>query len=119
MHFYIYTYTHARFGQTAQETFDIWRPTLTQIFIVCLYYAVGIMFYYHKEGWSFVECCFFITQTITTVGYGYQYPTSAGFIHTHTYSYAFIRSHTLSYALIYTNVYIAMHIHTYSCILTQ
>ena len=67
---------HQWIGRNLVETWEIWKSTLIPIFIIGVYYALGILFYGHYEGWGFIESCFFITTTITTVGYGYQYPTS-------------------------------------------
>ena len=67
---------HQWIGNTLEENWNIWKGTFFTIFIILCYYLVGFLFYSHVEGWQFVECCFFITTTITTVGYGYQYPTS-------------------------------------------
>lgn len=52
---------------------------LISIFLVLLLYAVGIMVYYHLEGWGFVDSIYFQTMTFTTIGYGDIVPeTEAG-----------------------------------------
>lgn len=41
-----------------------------------LFFGMSVLFYQIKEGWSFVDCVFFVITTIATVGYGTIYPTS-------------------------------------------
>lgn len=41
-----------------------------------VYILVGCAYYHHVEGWSFGTCFMFTIVTISTVGYGYQYPTT-------------------------------------------
>jgi len=44
--------------------------------IVIAFYAIGIMVYMQLETWSIEECVYFITVSMTTVGYGDVVPTS-------------------------------------------
>ena len=39
------------------------------VFLVLLY-IIGILFYNHFEGWGYIDSAYFITATITTIGYG-------------------------------------------------
>ncbi len=41
-----------------------------------IFYTIGIAFYSSYEDWDFEDCVNFITQTVTTVGYGDIVPTS-------------------------------------------
>ena len=52
------------------------RTFLENIFILFMYYFVGILYFYHQEEWDSVDCIYFITVTITGVGYGDYHPTS-------------------------------------------
>eukprot|EP01038_Epipyxis_sp_PR26KG_P009260 gene9260-12475_t len=45
-------------------------------FGVFLYFLTGILFYQSNEGWNIVTSLFFTVVTISTVGYGYHYPTN-------------------------------------------
>jgi len=38
--------------------------------LVLLLHFVGILFYHNIEGWSYIDSTYFVTATITTVGYG-------------------------------------------------
>ena len=40
------------------------------------YYVVGCIYYSRVEGWDITTCVYFTTVTVTTVGYGYYYPTT-------------------------------------------
>jgi len=50
--------------------------TLVEIMIWILYYAVGILYYGSVEGWTTGQSIYFITVTMSTVGYGQYGPTS-------------------------------------------
>jgi multidrug transporter EmrE-like cation transporter len=52
------------------------HSTISKLFILAVFYAVGILHYTYVEGWTFVECIYFITVTITTCGYGFFHPTT-------------------------------------------
>lgn len=41
-----------------------------------IYFVVGIMFYTRVEGWTTIECLYFISESITTIGLGDFHPTS-------------------------------------------
>lgn len=45
---------------------------------VIVYYVVGCLCFNHFEGWNVLECCYYITVTVTTVGYGDYSPSSTG-----------------------------------------
>ena len=37
---------------------------------VVVFYATGCAFYMYEEGWSLIDAIYFITLTISSVGYG-------------------------------------------------
>jgi len=41
-----------------------------------LYYIIGVGYYSNVEGWSISDCIYFITVSISTVGYGHFVPTT-------------------------------------------
>lgn len=47
-----------------------------QCLMLVLYYIGGIIFYGHKEGWTIIDSTFFITSSVSTIGYGDFVPTS-------------------------------------------
>lgn len=46
--------------------------------LVFLYYVFGVIYYTQQEDWSFVDALYFVTVTLTTVGYGDLLPTTDG-----------------------------------------
>jgi hypothetical protein len=44
--------------------------------LLCIIYVVGTVFYHHVEGWSYLDCVYFITTTVATVGYGDLHPVT-------------------------------------------
>jgi hypothetical protein len=42
---------------------------LMQFFLVLVYYVIGVIFYHNNMGWNVLDCVYFITVSITTVGY--------------------------------------------------
>ena len=38
--------------------------------LLLVVYVIGIFFYHNIEGWGYLDCAYFITVTITTIGYG-------------------------------------------------
>eukprot|EP01039_Chlorochromonas_danica_P002753 gene2753-3006_t len=53
---------------------NIWLHRLFRFFLL---YIVGVFCLRKFEGWDSLEACYFITQTLVTVGYGDLVPTSA------------------------------------------
>jgi hypothetical protein len=49
---------------------------LTRSLTVFFYYLIGIEYYHKAEGWDRTTSCYFITVSVTTVGYGHYVPTS-------------------------------------------
>lgn len=59
------------------------RTIAIETLTLVLLYAVGIFVYHTIEGWSYVDSAYFITVTITTIGYGDLVPkTDVGKIFT-------------------------------------
>lgn len=58
------------------EVVKTWNPTIIKMSIFIAYYFVGIVFYSTREGWNILDCIYYITVTVTTVGYGYFHPTT-------------------------------------------
>ena len=63
--------------ETAATAMPILRnKNFTDATIVIGFYAVCIAFYMHEEEWDFLDSLYFITCTISTIGYGDMYPTT-------------------------------------------
>lgn len=60
------------------EFFRAHPLTFVELLTWFIYYCVGIAFYSSAEGWSFIECLYFITVSFSTIGYGQFAPTSTG-----------------------------------------
>ena len=43
---------------------------LSRLGLVVVYFGAGVLFYDLYEGWSLLDTCYYLTATITTVGYG-------------------------------------------------
>lgn len=41
-----------------------------RLIYVFVFYFIGCVFYMHEEPWSVIDAVYFITLTITSVGYG-------------------------------------------------
>lgn len=67
------TLTHTK---SAIKTVYKKHTALIKVGIFLLFYAVGIIAMSSMEGWGFIECVYFITVSITTVGYGYFAPST-------------------------------------------
>ena len=61
-------------GTTIWETWKLYRFTLIRILGVVAYYAVGCLFYESVELWDRIDTVYFITQTVSTLGYGTPVP---------------------------------------------
>jgi len=46
------------------------RDILIEIFVLIILYIIGTLFYHTFEGWNYIDSVYFITATITTIGYG-------------------------------------------------
>lgn len=45
---------------------------------IFVYYMIGVFYYNHIEHWTVIECLYFITVSVATVGYGQYHPTTNG-----------------------------------------
>jgi len=64
-------------GNDLWETLYLNSTWFIRCFRFLVYYTVGILYYSNIEGWCFQDCVNFITQTMTTVGYGNITPLTA------------------------------------------
>ncbi len=55
---------------------DIVKNLYISIALIAILYVIGTIFYHKVEGWSYLDCIYFITTTLSTVGYGDFYPTN-------------------------------------------
>jgi voltage-gated potassium channel Kch len=59
------------------------RDLMVSFAMLVLIFAISILFYNSVEGWSHLDCVYFVTMTLTAVGYGDVVPvTDAGKIFT-------------------------------------
>lgn len=63
-------------GRDFNETYQLNKLWLMRVLRFFLFYSIGIIFFSQMEGWDFRTCVYFITQTISTVGYGNITPTT-------------------------------------------
>jgi potassium channel subfamily K len=57
-------------GESFWETYELNSGWLFKFFRLFLFFTVSVIIYEKLEHWSFLNCVYFIVQTITTVGYG-------------------------------------------------
>ena len=56
--------------QHHSESYTKWMGRLLSLGIIFVYYVVGSMFYWKYSRFSFIESVYFVTVSVTTVGYG-------------------------------------------------
>jgi hypothetical protein len=54
------------------------KPVIVKLLTVVLFYLFASLFYANVENWNVVDCLYFLTVTISTVGYGDFHPTKDG-----------------------------------------
>jgi potassium channel subfamily K len=64
-------------GSTFLETVRINRPWMQKVLRFFMFYTIGIVVYGKLEDWTFRDSVYFITQTISTLGYGNISPHSS------------------------------------------
>jgi hypothetical protein len=64
------------FGEQAGAYFRTFAPFLTRAIAVIIYYMIGIGWYQRYEHWSVLDCAYFITVSLSTIGYGFLSPTN-------------------------------------------
>ena len=52
------------------------KTDIIRFTMLIIYYLIGGAFYNHYEGWTTVQSIYFITASISTVGYGQLHPTT-------------------------------------------
>lgn len=62
-------------GSSIGETFQLNRKWLFRTSRFFLFFIIGCAYYSHTENWDITTTVYFITQTVSTVGYGNLYPT--------------------------------------------
>lgn len=65
-------------GEPAVVLIRPFRMLLLRVFSVCLYYIVGVIYYTSVEHWNIANSVYFITVSVSTVGYGQFHPTTDG-----------------------------------------
>ena len=91
------------FGANLTETFDLWKSTIQQTLIVFFFYLFGVVFYTQSEKWSVLDSIYYITSTITTIGYGDLEPLSNRNSKGFTIFYTVLLGLTLVYAIVSVN----------------
>jgi len=66
----------SRFPCRVVQFFQDHPFTFVEIMVWFLYYLLGIVYYQNVEGWSTQTCIYFITVTVSTIGYGQYGPTN-------------------------------------------
>jgi len=61
---------------TLENIWYVFKKNLRTFFTVLLFYFVTVLFYMHVEQWTVIDSVYFVTVTITTVGYGVLCPSS-------------------------------------------
>jgi potassium channel subfamily K, other eukaryote len=59
-----------------EENPETVKVAIKNLIIVIVFYAVASVYYNQVEGWDLEDCIYFITVTISTVGYGDYEPSS-------------------------------------------
>jgi len=63
--------------QEEERSLKIKKNVVFAAMIVFLLHILGIMVYHNIEGWSYLDSAYFVTATITTVGYGDIVPATS------------------------------------------
>jgi len=55
---------------------EITKSLLFALLLIVIIFAFGVVAYHNLEGWGWVDCIYFMSSTVTTVGYGDIVPTT-------------------------------------------
>jgi hypothetical protein len=64
------------FGEQFGSYYRMVAPFLIRAVSLIIYYFIGVGWYRKYEHWSYLDCGYFITVSLSTVGYGYLHPTT-------------------------------------------
>lgn len=65
-------------GREQTETIRKYGGYICRFIAVIIFYAIGIGYYQSVEKWNTTTCIYFISVSVTTVGYGHYVPTTDG-----------------------------------------
>lgn len=74
-------------GEQVAEQLDVpsqlykHRKAILRCIFACVFYILVSVYYNQVEGWDVLDCVYYITVTITTVGYGDFHPTTDVSLH--------------------------------------
>ncbi len=54
------------------------RKLVLALLLMAMIYVVGTLFYHRVEGWTYLDSVYFLTATVTTIGYGDFTPVTEG-----------------------------------------
>ncbi len=63
-------------GDSLYNKLNPYKYLCGRIFLVILYFIIGVCYYSTVEKWSVIDSIFFITVSVATVGYGHFVPSS-------------------------------------------
>jgi voltage-gated potassium channel len=63
-------------GPTVHNVLSSNRLFILRLFSALLYYVIGVSYYCSEEKWDILDAIFFITVSVSTVGYGDLHPTT-------------------------------------------
>ncbi len=55
---------------------EITKSLIFAILLIVVVFTFGVIAYHNLEGWGWVDCIYFMSSTVTTVGYGDLVPTT-------------------------------------------
>jgi GH24 family phage-related lysozyme (muramidase) len=70
------TFIFKSFGDQAAAFSRKYGGFLCRGLAIIIFYFIGIAYYKKYEGWTELDAAYFVTVTISTIGYGYIHPTT-------------------------------------------